>query len=313
MSMKIHTVLPQKDQFVRPVVTLGTFDGVHMGHRKILDRLNEKAKSIDGQSVVITFDPHPRKVLFPHDDNIKLINTLTEKIQNFENAGVDHVVILPFTKDFSRLTALEFVRDYLVNLIGVHEFVIGYDHHFGRNREGSIENLKEMAATYGFGLEEIPVKLVDEVSVSSTKIRHAILEGDIEQANHFLGYSFLFSGIVEHGAKKGRALGFPTANLNLPDRDKIIPSNGVYTVVARLGQNEFNGIMNIGLKPTVGNFTQRFIEVHLFDFNDEIYDEVLTIKVINRIRDEKKFNGLDELKDQIGKDIVQAKLMLKVK
>lgn len=311
--MKIHTVLPQKDQFVRPVVTLGTFDGVHMGHRKILDRLNEKAKSIDGQSVVITFDPHPRKVLFPHDDNIKLINTLTEKIQNFENAGVDHVVILPFTKDFSRLTALEFVRDYLVNLIGVHEFVIGYDHHFGRNREGSIENLKEMAATYGFGLEEIPVKLVDEVSVSSTKIRHAILEGDIEQANHFLGYSFLFSGIVEHGAKKGRALGFPTANLNLPDRDKIIPSNGVYTVVARLGQNEFNGIMNIGLKPTVGNFTQRFIEVHLFDFNDEIYDEVLTIKVINRIRDEKKFNGLDELKDQIGKDIVQAKLMLKVK
>lgn len=311
--MKIHTVLPQKDQFVRPVVTLGTFDGVHMGHRKILDRLNEKAKSIDGQSVVITFDPHPRKVLFPHDDNIKLINTLTEKIQNFENAGVDHVVILPFTKDFSRLTALEFVRDYLINLIGVHEFVIGYDHHFGRNREGSIENLKEMAATYGFGLEEIPVKLVDEVSVSSTKIRHAILEGDIEQANHFLGYSFLFSGIVEHGAKKGRALGFPTANLNLPDKDKIIPSNGVYSVVARLGQNEFNGIMNIGIKPTVGNFTQRFIEVHLFDFSNEIYGEVLTIKVINRIRDEKKFNGLDELKDQIGKDIVQAKLMLNVK
>lgn len=311
--MKIHTVLPQKDQFVRPVVTLGTFDGVHMGHRKILDRLNEKAKSIDGQSVVITFDPHPRKVLFPHDDNIKLINTLTEKIQNFENAGIDHVVILPFTKDFSRLTALEFVRDYLINLIGVHEFVIGYDHHFGRNREGSIENLKEMASTYGFGLEEIPVKLVDEVSVSSTKIRHAILEGDIEQANHFLGYSFQFSGIVEHGAKRGRTLGFPTANLNLPDKDKIIPSNGVYTVVARLGQTEFNGIMNIGLKPTIGNFTQRFIEVHLFEFNDEIYDEVLTIKVINRIRDEKKFNGLEELKDQIGKDIVQAKLMLNAK
>ena len=311
--MKVFRSLPLGEELTNPVVTIGTFDGVHLGHLKILKRIKDRAKIIGGQSVVITFHPHPRQVLFPDDENLRLLNTQEEKIENLERNGVDVLVILEFTKEFSRLTALEFIRDILVAKIGVNELVIGYDHHFGRNREGSIESLKEMATTYGFLVEEIPAELIDEVTVSSTKIRNAILEGDMISANSFLGYRFRFSGKVEHGQKLGRTIGFPTANVKLSDKVKILPGNGVYAVKVHCNFLTLSGVMNIGLRPTVGDFEETKVEVHIFDFDTEIYDETMTVWVIKKLRDEQKFEGIAQLKAQIAVDVTEAKRILEVK
>lgn len=308
--MKVFKSLPLPGPIPNPVITIGTFDGVHLGHLKILERLKQRAQEMGGQSVVMTFDPHPRQVLFPDDENLRLINTLDEKIANLEKAGIENLVIQPFTKDFSRLTALEFVRDILVSQLGVKELIIGYDHHFGRNREGSIEQLREMSATFGFSVEEIPARLIDEVTVSSTKIRNAILEGDMHTANAYLGYAFSFTGTVVHGDKRGRTIGFPTANIELNDAYKILPGAGVYAVKATVKGQRYNGVMNLGYRPTVSDSRQLRVEVHLFDMNEEIYGEKMTITVADRIRGEQKFNSLVELGEQIKRDVAQSKKIL---
>jgi len=308
--VKVFNDLPLPEPIPYPVITIGTFDGVHQGHVKILDRLKQRAAQVGGQTVVMTFDPHPRQVLFPYDENLRLINTLDEKIINLERAGIDNVVIKTFNKDFSRLTALEFVRDILVNQLGVKELIIGHDHHFGRNREGSIDQLREMSATYGFNVEEIPARLIDEVTVSSTKIRNAILEGDMHTANAYLGYLFSFTGRVMHCDKRGRTIGFPTANIQVPDAYKILPGSGVYAVRAKVTGQWYDGVMNLGYRPTVTEVKQLRTEVHLFDMDADIYDEDMTVKVLEKIRSEQKFNSLVELGEQIKKDVAESKKIL---
>lgn len=309
-SVKVFSSLPLPQPLICPVITIGTFDGVHQGHVKILERVKQRASQLGGQSVVMTFDPHPRQVLFPYDENLRLLNTLDEKIGNLEKAGIDTVVVKTFNKEFSRLTALEFVRDILVNQLGVKELIIGYDHHFGRNREGSIENLREMAVTYGFTVEEIPARLIDEVTVSSTKIRNAILEGDMVTANAYLGYVFSFTGKVVHGDKRGRTIGFPTANLKLNDPYKILPGTGIYAVKVVIKDITYNAVMSLGYNPTVSDAGELRIEVHIFDLDADLYDQDMTVKVVGRIRGEQKFDSLVELTEQIKLDVIASKKML---
>lgn len=293
------------------VVTTGTFDGVHIGHRTILERLIEVSKKNKGESVLLTFYPHPRMVLNP-DSDLQLINTIEEKIALLEKVGIEHLIIHPFTKDFSRTTSLEFVRDILVNRIGTKKLVIGYDHHFGRNREGSFEHLKEFGPLYGFDVEEIPAQEVSDVNVSSTKIRVALLEGDISTANHYLGHEFCLSGIVVKGEQLGRELGFPTANLEIDNKYKIIPAKGVYAVKVNHYGKHYHGMMNIGTRPSIHSENHRIsVEVHVFDFSDEIYGQVLEISFIERIRDEKKFDSKVHLIDEIKKDKVRAEKILR--
>ncbi len=310
--MKVFESLPLCEPLVNPVVTIGTFDGVHLGHLKILNRLKESAKKINGQSVVITFNPHPRQVLFPFDENLKLLTTQIEKIEYLEKNGIDVLIVIEFTKAFSRITAMEFIRDILVNEIGVKELIIGYDHHFGRNREGSIDSLREMATMFDFKVEEIPAQLIDEVAISSTKIRNAIESGDFKTANAFLGYEFKFTGIVEHGQKLGKTIGFATANLKIEEKTKILPKKGVYAVRVNCNFLAYSGVMNIGYRPTVGNFEQLRVEVHIFDFDEDIYGMELAVTVVEKIRDEQKFEGIELLKEQIRRDILEAKKILQV-
>lgn len=305
--MKIFKQFPLPEQIVNPVITLGTFDGVHSGHVKILQRLKQKAEAIRGTSVVITFDPHPRQVLFPHDDNLRLLNTLEERIENIGKHGIDIVIVQEFTKEFSRLTAIEFVRDYLINQIGLKELVIGHDHHFGRNREGSIEILKEMAQTFGFDLDQIPAQLIDEVSVSSTKVRNAIQTGEMQTANQFLGYNFCLSGLVVKGKGLGNQLGFPTANINIANPHKILPAFGVYAVRTFIDNTWYKGVMNVGIKPTVSTTADINVEVYIMDFSQDIYGKQIKVEVLKRIRSEKKFDSVNELKKQIGLDVEEAK------
>ncbi len=282
------------------VVTIGTFDGVHIGHQKIIKRLVKIANSNDLQSVVLTFFPHPRMVL-QKDANIKLINTIDEKAQLFENLRLNHLVIKEFTKEFSRLTALEFVRDVLVNKLHVSHIIIGYDHQFGRNRTANIDDLKEFGEIYDFKVTEITAQDVDEVTISSTKIRNALKQGDIKTANTFLGYHFMLTGTIVKGKGLGKQIDFPTANLQIEENYKLIPKNGVYVVKSKLKGEPVFGMMNIGTNPTVGGKYQS-IEIHFFDFDQDIYDEKVEIKLLNRLRDEQKFKSLKDLKTQLFKD-----------
>lgn len=285
----------------RPILTTGTFDGVHFGHKIIIERLKEIARNQNGESVLLTFSPHPRMVLFPDDHQLQLINTMEEKINLLEKAGIDHLIIHPFTKAFSRTTSMQFVRDIIVNQLKTHKLVIGYNHHFGRNREGSFEHLKEFAPLYGFEVEEISAQVIDDVSISSTKIRKALLSGNVSKAAEYLGYKYTLQGQVTQGKKIGRTIGFPTANLSVLDETKLIPKDGAYAVkVAHNGQT-FKGILNIGNNPTV-NGQQRSIEVHIFDFNLTIYKEFLSVYFVCRLRDEVIFNDLNELQNQLQKD-----------
>lgn len=286
---------------MNPIVTTGTFDGVHLGHQKIISRLKDVAKAKNGETVLLTFYPHPRMVLFPDDNELKLLNTQQEKIKLLEQFGVDHLIIYPFTKEFSRLTSVEFVRDILVNGIGTKRLVIGYNHHFGRNREGSFEHLKEYGPLYGFEVEEIPAKDIDNIEVSSTKIRNALLAGNIQSAVSYLGHDYSFSGKVVSGKKLGRTLGYPTANILVEDKFKLIPVDGVYAVKVLQSGVEYSGMLNIGNNPTVPG-KGRSMEVNIFDFDKNIYDQEATIQFIQRLRDEVKFNNLDELKAQLAKD-----------
>lgn len=289
-----------------PVVTVGTFDGVHIGHRKIIDRINEMASDVGGESVVLTFHPHPRLVLFPDDNDLRLLNSQDEKISLLREAGVQHLVILPFTAEFSRLTATEYVRDILVNGLHVHKLVIGYDHHFGRNRTGGIAELSELASTYGFEVEEIPAQDIDDVKVSSTKIRNALLSGDVKTANTYLGSTYSISGTIVEGNKLGRTIGFPTANIAVPESTKLIPSKGVYAVTIELQNGSYRGMLNIGERPTVADNVGLTIEAHLFDFDSEIYNEPIKVYLLERIRDEMRFDGMEELKEQLKKDRIRV-------
>jgi riboflavin kinase/FMN adenylyltransferase len=284
-----------------PVVTTGTFDGVHLGHQRIIRRLKEIARKEKGEVVLITFYPHPRMVLFPDDNELKLLNTQEEKTALLERFGVDHLIIIPFTKQFSRLTSVEFVRDILTNKVGTKKLVIGYNHHFGRNREGSFEHLKEYGPVYGFTVEEIPAIDVDHVEVSSTKVRNALMEGDVRTANAYLGYAYMLSGNVVKGRQLGREIGYPTANISIADRYKLIPADGIYIVEAEVKGVRHKAMMSIGMNPTVEG-KHRTLEVNVLDFDQDIYGETLTVHFLEWIRPEQKFSGLEELKMQLGRD-----------
>ena len=299
--MKVYTSIEEFQNVDRPIVTTGTFDGVHFGHRKIIDRLKQVAQNCDGDTVLLTFSPHPRMVLFPDDQDLKLLNTIEEKKQLLEKAGVQHLIVHSFTKEFSRISSINFVRDVLVNKLNTHKLVIGYNHHFGRNREGSFEHLQEFAPLYGFDVEEIPVQLLDNMGVSSTKIRKALFQGNVETAAEYLGYKYQLSGTVVKGNAIGRTIGFPTANLKLVDAKKIIPNDGVYAVWVTVDGVSYKGMMNIGKKPTINNLT-RTLEVHLLEFEQDIYRKRIIIQFVKRIRDEIAFQELSELKEQLEKD-----------
>jgi len=303
-QVKIFRDLNDLAEFNNSVVTIGTFDGVHLGHQKILTKLKKEAKSIKGESLLFTFYPHPRMVIFPDSHNLKLIQTIDEKIESLQDFGLDNLIIYPFNKEFSRLTAFEFVRDILVHKLRVRKLVIGYDHQFGRNREGNIEFLKEAADMFDFDVIEIPAEEINEVNVSSTKIRNSITEGNIDKANDFLGKPFQIGGEVIQGKMIGRELGYPTINLKLTNELKIMPLDGVYAVEIKIKDEKHFGMMNIGMNPTVQNKSaeQKKYEVHLFDFDEDIYGEKVVILFRQFIRKEKTFDNLDELKKQIQID-----------
>tara|TARA_B100000767_G_scaffold1953_1_gene1925 strand:+ start:2786 stop:3724 length:939 start_codon:yes stop_codon:yes gene_type:complete len=289
------------DQIKDSVVTIGTFDGVHLGHQKIIKRLVAIAHAEQLQALVLTFFPHPRMVV-QKDTSIKLINTIDEKADLIQDLGVDHLVIKAFTKDFSRLNSLEYVRDVLVNKLHVKHIIVGYDHHFGRNRTANIKDLKEFGAFYGFKVTEITAQEVGDVAVSSTKIRSALAEGSIKVANQFLGYNFMLNGTVVKGKGLGNTIQFPTANLQIEESYKLIPKKGVYLVQSIIDAKLVYGMLNIGTNPTVSDANEISVEVFFFDFNLTLYGTALNIQFLDRIRDEIKFSGLKALKVQLEQD-----------
>ncbi len=287
------------------VVTIGTFDGLHFGHQKILKRVTSLANKISGESVVVTFWPHPRFILKPDDDQLKLLSSFDEKATLMSAAGIDHVIKIPFTTEFSRLTSEQFTQKVLVDKINTQHLVIGYDHRFGKNREGGFEYLKANEQRFNFRVEEIPKQEIDDVSVSSTKIRTALQSGDIETASNYLGRHYTISGKVVAGDHIGRTLGFPTANIEVAEKYKLIPADGVYAIRAEVAGQHLNGMMNIGWRPTV-NGKKHTIEAHLFKFDEDIYGETLSLFLVRRIRMETKFEGTDALKTQLLKDKATA-------
>jgi len=291
------------------VVTIGTFDGVHIGHRKILERLIAYGREHQLQSTLLTFFPHPRMVL-QKDNQIKLLNTIEEKSAILERLGLDCLIIHPFTLEFSRKSATDFVREILVEKLRVKRIIIGYDHRFGRNRNANIRDLQSFGNILEFSVEEIPAQEIDEVSVSSTKIRKALESGDLETANAYLGYEYMLTGTVEAGKKLGRDLGFPTANLRIEANYKLIPASGVYLVRSALSGREVYGMMNIGTNPTVDG-SRRHIEVHFFDYQGDLYGSPLQVDLLKRIRDERKFDSLDALKNQLGQDRLRAQELIR--
>ncbi len=304
--MKVHHSIKEfKVKQHSTIVTIGTFDGVHIGHQKIIERLNQiKSKNKD-RSVILTFFPHPRKIL-NQGNEIKWLNTMNEKAQLLDKFGLDHLIIEPFTKDFSELSALNFVKHILVDQLYIKSLVIGYDHQFGKNREGNFEQLTEHGKMYNFTVEKISAQEIEDVSVSSTKIRKAIEEGNIKKANAYLGYNYLLTGEIVKGLGLGRKLNFPTINLNIKETYKLIPKTGVYIVKTSINQMTIYGIMNIGYRPTVDG-KNKTIEVHLLDFKGNLYGKNMQIEVLKRLRDEQKFESLDELILQIKKDEISAR------
>ena len=288
------------DKLQNTVITIGTFDGVHIGHRKILERLINSAKTSGLRATVLTFFPHPRMVL-QKDAGLKLLNTVEEKAAIMEAIGLDCLIVHPFTKAFSRLTATDFVRDILVNELRAKKIIIGYDHRFGRNRNANIQDLIAFGNTLDFEVEEIPAQEIDEVSVSSTKIRKALESGDIPTANRYLGYPYMLTGTIKRGKGLGRKLSFPTANLHIAEDYKLIPKNGVYVIQSNLNGAPVNGMMNIGVNPTVDG-SKRSIEIHFFDFQDNLYGKKLQIEILHRLRDEKRFDSVEDLRKQLEKD-----------
>jgi riboflavin kinase/FMN adenylyltransferase len=284
----------------KTIVTIGTFDGIHIGHQKILKNLIRTANNEGKKSVLLTFFPHPRMVL-QKENKILLLNTIKEKSSLLEKMGLDYLIIHPFSREFSRLTALDFVRDILVNKLNTSRLIIGYDHHFGKNREGNIHQLKEYSLLYDFKVEEIPAQDIDDVSVSSTKIRTALKDGNLKTANNYLGYHYMLNGSVVSGKKLGGTIGFPTANLEIKEPYKLVPKTGVYIIKTYINTILYTGMMNIGFNPTVLGKHQT-IEAHLFDFNEDLYGKEITIEFIYFLREEHKFESVEELVVQLNID-----------
>ena len=312
--MKVYQDLSTLPVFNNAVVTIGTFDGVHLGHKQIIRQLKETAEKIGGETVIITFHPHPRKIISSVPGDIKLLNTLPEKILLLEAAGIDHLVVVPFNHAFANQTAQQYINDFLWKYFNPHTIIIGYDHRFGKGREGDYHLMDQYGASLGFEVKEITEQLMNEIIVSSTRIREALLNSDIETANKFLGYDYFFEGVVIEGNKLGRTIGYPTANLQIESDEKLIPGNGVYAVAVEIKNQKseirnLSGMMNIGVRPTVDG-KKRMIEVNIFDFDEDIYTQILRVHVKHYIRGEVKFNGLDELKAQLLKDKVSAKELL---
>lgn len=302
--MKIFNSIQEFDSATKTIVTLGTFDGVHKGHKSILDKLITSSKASGCESVVLTFFPHPRMVLQQNTD-LKLLNTIDEKAALLEKEGVDNLIIHPFDHAFSRLTAEEFVKDILVDKLNIHKIIIGHDHRFGRNRTATIDDLIRFGEEFGFEVEKISALAVDEISVSSTKIRNALNEGNIDYANNFLGYPYFINGSVVQGKQLGRTINFPTANIQPTESYKLIPANGVYVVSSVLNGKTVYGMMNIGNRPTVDGVGTT-IEVHYHDFNEDLYGQLLKVSIHHRLRDEVKFESFDALKLQLEKDKEQS-------
>lgn len=300
--MRIFHNISETSNLKDTIVTIGTFDGVHLGHQKILKKLVELKNKNGGETLLFTFDPHPRKVLFPEQRDLKLITTTQEKCELLKQFGIDNVLVFPFTIEFSKMSAEDYISNIISETLKTKTLVIGYDHRFGSNREGNIETLKQVSSDYNFDLIEIPAQEINQLNISSTRIRKAIEEGEIEVANSFLGYSFFMSGMVIKGKQLGRTIGYPTANIELLDLDKIKPKTGVYAVNVVIDQIKFKGMLNVGCNPTTDSDRIQKIEVNIFDFNKNIYGKIIKIEFIKHLRNEVKFANLDELKEQLAKD-----------
>jgi riboflavin kinase/FMN adenylyltransferase len=299
--MQIHRDINNLPQFRNAVITIGTFDGVHLGHKQIIDNLKTEAEKAHGESVIITFHPHPRKVVSSVITGVRLINTLAERVELLEKTGINHLVIVPFTDYFASQPAEEYISDFLVDKFKPYTIIIGYDHRFGKERTGDYKMMEEKAAVYNYQLKEIPEHILNTIKVSSTNIRNAILHSNIEEANNFLGYEFFFEGEVFHGDKIGRTIGYPTANLKSTDEEKIALGDGIYAVYTQVEGKTHKGMMSIGFRPTV-NGKLRVTEVNIFDFDKEIYGQIIRVTVKKYLRSEVKFNGLEALKEQLHKD-----------
>ncbi len=304
--MEVYDSLDNYQKSDKPAIaTIGTFDGLHIGHRKILRKIIQEAKGLNGESVLISFYPHPRLVLFPEKNNLRLLHSLDEKREMLEEMGLDKLLLIPFTKEFSRTPPKVFVRKILWETVGIKKIVIGYDHRFGKNRAGDIHKLQALSREFQYEVEEIPAQAIEDANVSSTKIREALFKGDVRTANAYLGYTYHFTGKVIHGEKQGRKLGYPTANIQMEYPYKLIPSNGVYFVHVQLpgsfGDKSKYGMMNIGHKPTMGEF-ERGIEVYLFDFQGDLYGQPLTIQMLEYLRPEQKFDSKEALVQAIDGD-----------
>ena len=298
--MKIYRSIEDYNQDKRSVVTIGTFDGLHHGHQKIFTRLINSSKSRDLSSVVLTFFPHPRIILNKYNE-VKMIDTLDEKIIHLNEIGIDSLIIHPFDKNFSLLSANQFIKDFLVDKLKIKHIIIGYDHRFGKGREASVTDLKNYADDYDFTVEEIKAQEIEKITVSSTKIRNSINEGDIKTTEKYLGRYFNLTGKVVKGDGLGKKINYPTANIFIEETYKIIPKDGVYLIETIIKDKLFNGMMNIGHRPTIGT-NIKSIEVHLFNFNEDIYDQVISVKMISKIREEKKFSSIQALQEQLVKD-----------
>lgn len=302
--MQVHRALDQLPAFANAVITIGTFDGVHKGHQEIIASMKEAAAETGGETVILTFHPHPRQVV-RSTERTALLSTLDEKIALLDAQGVDHLVVIPFTLEFSQLSAEDYIQHFLVRYFHPHTIIIGYDHRFGNNRSGDFQLLEDKGPVYGFRVREIPERVLDLLKVSSTRIREALLSGQPSLAADLLGYRYFFEGLVVQGQQLGRTLGFPTANLAVEDEEKLIPANGVYAVRADTPGGTVNGMMNIGVRPTVGGLG-RVIEVHLLDYKGDLYGRTLRVHLEAYLRPEQKFDGLDALKTQLERDRVNA-------
>lgn len=310
--MKVHRELaPSLPEFRNAVVTIGTFDGVHLGHRQIIAQMKAEADRIHGETVIITFHPHPRKIISSVPGDIRLLTTLSEKISLLDAAGIDHLVVVPFDHHFANQTADEYVQDFLYRYFKPHTVILGYDHRFGRGRIGDYQLMENWGSRLGFEVKEIPAALQNEISISSTRIRQALADTDIRHANNLLGYPYFFEGTVVTGNQLGRTIGYPTANLHIASEEKLIPGNGVYVVNVNLGDapdqsaTSYRGMMNIGVRPTVDG-KKRVIEVNILDFDQDIYGQTLQVHLLGHIRGEVKFEGLEPLKAQLAKDKAAA-------
>lgn len=300
-EMKVVNGIEEIPTLKKAVVTQGTFDGVHIGHQQILNHVVREAVKNNGKSVLITFYPHPRLVIHPDDNNLKLLTTLEEKKVQLEKIGIDYLIVLPFTKEISNLSPLEYVRDIIVNKLNPIKMIVGYDHRFGKNREGSMADLIKFSETFSFEVEQIDAHAIEEITISSTKIRSALAHGDVQRANKYLGYYYQFTGKVIKGLQIGRTIGYKTANLKMSDPLKRVPGYGIFAAIATHNGKRYKGMLSIGSNPTIKN-KEESIEIHLFNFDKDIYNTQLTAELICKIRDEIKFESVEKLKSQLNKD-----------